>query len=68
MKNEISIKHGTHVKKKAPDMVKLAEDFVAANKTTNTLGLPDRIVKEFTINEIMDLKMLFDLYDVAGGG
>ncbi|KAL4232712.1 hypothetical protein ACF0H5_007400 [Mactra antiquata] len=68
MKNEISIKHGTHVKKKPPDMMKLAEEFASSNQKTNTLGLPERIVKELTIEEIMDLKMIFDLYDVAGGG
>ncbi|XP_060602993.1 uncharacterized protein LOC132756041 [Ruditapes philippinarum] len=68
MKNEISMKHGTHMKKKAPDLMKLAEEFATPQKTSNTFGLPDRVIRELTLDEIMDLKKVFDMYDVAGAG
>ena len=68
MKNEISMKHGLHLKKKVPDIPKLAEDFAQPHKSSNAFGLPDRIIREMTFEEIMDLKMVFDMYDVAGVG
>jgi len=68
MKNTAAIKHGLHVKKKAPDLLALARAFAAPDKSTSVLGLPDRVVRELTMDEIMDLKKLFDLYDVAGVG
>lgn len=68
MKNEISMKHGTHVKKNAPDLIELAKEFVQPNKSSNVLGLPENIIRELTLEEIMDLKKIFDMYDVAGNG
>ncbi|KAH3889129.1 centrin-2-like [Dreissena polymorpha] len=68
MVNNTAMRYGLHHKKKAPNLVTLAADFVAAQKSSNVLGLPDRVVKEMTLDEIIDLKKLFDLYDVAGAG
>lgn len=67
MKNAIGHKHGLLSKKKA-NIVKLAEEFAKPNKAGNALGLPDRIVRELTMEEIMDLKTVFGMFDVAGLG
>ena len=68
LKNEISLKYGLHIKKKSQNLVKMAEDFISPAKASNDYGLPDRIIKELTHQEMKDLKQIFDLFDVAGTG
>lgn len=68
LKNEISLKYGLHIKKKSQNLVKMAEDFISPAKASNDYGLPDRIVRELTHQEMKDLKQIFDLFDVAGTG
>ena len=68
LKNEISLKYGLHIKKKSHNLVKMAEDFISPAKASNDYGLPERIVKELTHQEMKDLKQIFDLFDVAGTG
>ena len=68
LKNEISLKYGLHIKKKSQNLVKMAEDFISPAKASNDYGLPERIVKELTHQEMKDLKQIFDLFDVAGTG
>lgn len=68
MKNTVGMKHGFHTQKKAPDLMELAVEFSEQKKSSNVLGLPDRIVRELTVGEIMDLKKVFDMYDLAGTG
>ena len=46
----------------------MAEDFISPAKASNDYGLPERIVKELTHEEMKDLKQIFDLFDVAGTG
>lgn len=68
LKNEISLKYGLHIKRKSQNLVKMAEDFISPARASNDYGLPDRIVKELTQQEMKDLKQIFDLFDVAGTG
>ena len=69
MRTTVGMKHGLHHgKRKPPDLVALAAAFAAPTKSSSMLGLPDRVVRQLTMDEIMDLKKLFDLYDVAGVG
>ena len=62
------MKYGFHIKKKQPDYQKLAEEFADPQKSTNTFGLPDRITRELTLDEMIDLKKVFDMFDVSGAG
>ncbi|WAR08487.1 CETN1-like protein [Mya arenaria] len=69
MKATVGMKHGLHHgKRKPPDLVALAAAFATPTKSSSVHGLPDRVVRQMTMEEIMDLKKLFDLYDVAGVG
>ena len=69
MTNTVGMKHGYHHgKNKRPDLMTLVVEFAAPTQPANVLGLPDRIVRELTIEEVMDLKKMFDMYDVMGAG
>ena len=66
LQEEIDDKYGFSEKRDSTGLVAMAKDFYS-NAGSNQ-GLPDRIIRELTSEEIHDLKLVFDMFDVKGRG
>lgn len=67
LKKEIDEKYGLLSRKEILDIVALADDFYHG-KLPDKEGLPREIIRELTNDEIRDLKMVFDMFDVKKRG
>ncbi|KAK3608419.1 hypothetical protein CHS0354_035422 [Potamilus streckersoni] len=64
----IDEKYGSKLKRETPHLIELAEEFIAPKKVSNEFDLPDRIITQLTTQEIQDLKIVFDMFDIRGKG
>ncbi|XP_048239423.1 uncharacterized protein LOC124122859 [Haliotis rufescens] len=68
MISQIKSKHGIPKdKESSPDVVVMATEFYSSKEMPNEL-LPDHIRLNLTTEEIRDLKLVFDMFDVKGRG
>ncbi|KAK7108756.1 uncharacterized protein [Littorina saxatilis] len=67
IQDAIDDKYGLKDKKQGHDLLALAEDFYH-NKNREKDGLPAEVRRALTNEEIEDLKMVFDMFDLKGRG
>ena len=67
LQQQIADKHGLKGKKQGHDLLALAQSF-HQGKVKGGDQLPDHVRRELTREEIRDLRMVFDMFDVKGRG
>nr|KAG5691608.1 hypothetical protein BaRGS_023736 [Batillaria attramentaria] len=64
---QIDSKYGMSQREQGPDLITLADQYYHGNAPDRD-GLTEEVRRELTQDEIRDLKMVFDMFDVKGRG